>query len=39
MPEMVRSISRERLPNRWGTIPAVKLNEITRRVHLLTRAT
>ena len=39
MPEMVRSISRERLSKRWGTISAAKLNEITHRVHLLTRAT
>jgi mRNA interferase MazF len=39
MPEMVRSISRERLSKRWGTISAAKLNEIAHRVHLLTRAT
>jgi mRNA interferase MazF len=39
MPEMVRSISRERLSKRWGTISATKLNEITHRVHLLTRST
>jgi hypothetical protein len=37
MPEMVRSISRERLSELWGTISATKLNEITHRVHLLTR--
>ena len=39
MPEMVRSISREPLSKRWGTITAAKLNEITHRVHLLTRST
>jgi mRNA-degrading endonuclease toxin of MazEF toxin-antitoxin module len=39
MPEMVRSISRERLSKRWGMISAAKLNEITHRVHLLTRST
>ena len=38
MPEMVRSISRERLSERWGTISAAKLHEITHRVHLLTRS-
>ena len=37
MPEMVRSISRERLVERWGTISAAKLAEIAHRVHLLTR--
>lgn len=37
MPEMVRSISRERLSQLWGTISAAKLSEIARRVHLLTR--
>jgi mRNA interferase MazF len=37
IPEMVRSISRERLTERWGTISGVKLGEIARRVHLLTR--
>jgi mRNA interferase MazF len=38
MPEMVRSISRERLVERWGSISAGTLSEITHRVHLLTRA-
>jgi mRNA interferase MazF len=37
MPEMVRSISRERLVERWGNISAAKLSEIAHRVHLLTR--
>jgi mRNA interferase MazF len=37
MPEKVRSISRGRLSERWGSISAAKLGEITRRVHLLTR--
>jgi len=37
MPEMVRSTSRQRLVERWGTISTAKLREITRRVHLLTR--
>jgi len=37
MPEMVRSISRERLSTRWGTISGPKLADIAHRVHLLTR--
>jgi mRNA interferase MazF len=37
MPEMVRSISRERLLERWGSISPANLSEIVRRVHLLTR--
>jgi mRNA-degrading endonuclease toxin of MazEF toxin-antitoxin module len=37
MPEMVRSISRERLTERWGTISPAKLNEIVHRVRLLIR--
>lgn len=37
MPEMVRSISRERLSVRWGTISAQKLATIAHRVHILTR--
>lgn len=37
MPEMVRSISRERLVERWGSISAGKLRQIAHRVHLLTR--
>ncbi len=37
MPEMVRSISRERLVERWGNISAARLSEIAHRVHLLTR--
>lgn len=39
MPEMVRSISRERLSARWGTVSVSILAEIARRVHLLTRVT
>ena len=39
MPEMVRSISRERLAVRWGTVSASILTEIAHRVHLLTRVT
>ena len=38
MPEMVRSISRQRLVERWGNISAANLSEITHCVHLLTRA-
>lgn len=38
MPEMVRSISRQRLVERWGNISAANLSEIAHRVHLLTRA-
>jgi len=37
MPEMVRSISRERLSARWGTISGQKLADIAHRVHILTR--
>jgi mRNA interferase MazF len=37
MPEMVRSISRERLSVCWGTISAQKLAAIAHRVHILTR--
>ncbi len=37
MPEMVRSISRERLIERWGSVSAGTLSEIARRIHLLTR--
>src|SRR3989442_8554474 len=32
MPEMVRSISRERLVERWGSVSPAKLAEIVRRV-------
>lgn len=39
IPEMVRSISRERLSVRWGTISGQKLAEIAHRVHILTRNT
>lgn len=35
MPEMVRSISRDRLNERWGAIDDATLAEITRRVRLL----
>ena len=37
MPEMVRSISRDRLATRWGTVSPATLSAITHRVHLLTR--
>jgi mRNA interferase MazF len=37
MAEMVRSISRQRLVERWGSISATKLSETAHRVHLLTR--
>lgn len=37
MPEMVRSISRERLIDRWGTLDDATLIEINRRVRLLLR--
>jgi len=37
MPEMVRSVSRERLVERWGIIDDVTLVEIARRVRLLVR--
>jgi mRNA interferase MazF len=37
MPEMVRSISRERLVQRWGTVRPATLQRIVDRVHLLTR--
>jgi mRNA interferase MazF len=38
MPEMVRSISRDRLSERWGTVSTAKLDEIVQRVRLLIRA-
>lgn len=37
MPEMVRSISRERLIERWGSVRTETLDEVTRRVKLLMR--
>jgi len=37
MPEMVRSISRERLSARWGMISGRTLADIAHRVHILTR--
>jgi hypothetical protein len=37
VPEMVRSISRERLVVRWRAVSAGVLTEIARRAHLLTR--
>lgn len=37
MPEMVRSLSRDRLVERWGTLDDVTLAEIARRVRLLVR--
>ena len=36
MPEMVRSISRKRLVERWGAVSGSQLSEIAHRVHLLT---
>jgi mRNA interferase MazF len=37
MPEMVRSISRDRLVERWGMVDDATLVEIARRVRLLIR--
>jgi len=37
MPEMVRSLSRDRLVERWGTLADATLVEIARRVRLLVR--
>lgn len=37
MPEMVRSVSRDRLVERWGTLDDGTLTEIARRVRLLVR--
>lgn len=37
MPEMVRSISRDRLVERWGMLDDATLTEIARRVRLLVR--
>ena len=37
MPEMVRSVSRDRLVERWGTLDDATLVEIARRVRLLLR--
>jgi mRNA interferase MazF len=37
MPEMVRSVSRERLVERWGVLDDATLTEIARRVRLLVR--
>lgn len=37
MPEMVRSVSRDRLVERWGMLDDVTLIEIARRVRLLVR--
>ena len=37
MPEMVRSVSRERLVERWGVLDDATLVEIARRVRLLVR--
>jgi mRNA interferase MazF len=39
MPEMVRSVSRERLVERWGTLAPTTLSELSRRVQLLLRFT
>jgi mRNA interferase MazF len=37
MPEMVRSVSRDRLVERWGTLDDATPGEIARRVRLLVR--
>lgn len=37
MPEMVRSVSRDRLVERWGALDDATLVEIARRVRLLMR--
>jgi mRNA interferase MazF len=37
MPEMVRSVSRDRLVERWGMLDDATLTEIARRVRLLVR--
>jgi mRNA interferase MazF len=39
MPEMVRSISRQRLVERRGTVRPVTIEEVVRRVRLLVRVT
>ena len=38
MPEQVRAISRARLIERWGQVRPQNLEQVIRRVHLLTRA-
>jgi mRNA interferase MazF len=38
MPERVRALSRQRLVERWGDIRLTTLEQVTHRVHLLTRA-
>jgi mRNA interferase MazF len=38
MPEQVRTISRERLIERWGQVRPQTLEQVIHRVHLLTRA-
>lgn len=38
LPEMVRSVSHERLVERWGSVRERTLQAIVQRVHLLTRA-
>jgi mRNA interferase MazF len=38
MPEQVRTISRERLIERWGQVRPQTLEQVLHRVHLLTRA-
>ncbi len=37
MPEMVRSVSRDRLIERWGMLDEVTLADVARRVRLLVR--
>ncbi len=37
-PYQVRTISRERLMERWGSVSDATLRDVIRRVHLLTRA-
>lgn len=38
MPEQVRTIGRQRLVERWGQVRLSTLEQVIRRVHLLTRA-
>ena len=38
MPEQVRTVARQRLVERWGQVRLTTLEQVIRRVHLLTRA-
>jgi mRNA interferase MazF len=38
MPEQVRTIARQRLVERWGQVRPSTLEQVIRRIHLLTRA-